>query len=487
MTKHFARRRYRRTTLIIIGLCAFLLGVALARRFRVDTSWVWLSWLALIALHRQNNLMLPATVICVGLVLGLWRGGEYMRYLSAYKPLILQPVTLEGRVDTDAVYANRSQLSFDLVNLHVVAPVDEQLVGKVAVKGYGPAMVYRGDLIQLEGKLYPTRGARQASVGFSDITVLKTSHSGVDNVRRKFLAGLQSALPEPMASFAAGLLIGQRSTLSPKVTNDLKSSGLTHIVAVSGYNLTIIIYAVHRLLKNRSKYQSTVISLLCIGLFLLITGFSASIVRAAIVSVLSLAVWYFGRQIRPLLLLLVAAVITVGWYPIFLWADIGWYLSFLAFFGVLIIAPIVTKRFYKTKVKPKLIDQVVAETLAAQAMALPLIMYIFSEVSLVALVANVLVVPLVPLAMLLSLIAGVAGMFMAPLAGWLSWPARFLLTYMLDVVHLFAGIPHALTSSRLSLRQLLIIYIMVIGVTTLLWHKTKRKNAIITEESYNTQ
>lgn len=142
---------------------------------------------------------------------------------------------------------------------------------------------------------------------------------------------MQSALPEPAASFGLGLLIGQRSTIPKSVSLQLAAVGLTHVVAVSGYNLTIIMRAVRKLLRKRSKYQSTVASLLLIGIFLLFTGFSASIVRAAIVSTLSLWAWYYGRTFRPIVLILLAAVITAGVYPIYLWSDIGWYLSFLAF------------------------------------------------------------------------------------------------------------------------------------------------------------
>ena len=94
------------------------------------------------------------------------------------------------------------------------------------------------------------------------------------------------------------------------INTQLAAVGLTHIIAVSGYNLTIIIRAMRRLLTKRSKYQSTLLSFGLIAVFLLVTGFSASIVRAAIVSGLSLIAWYYGRAFRPLLLILLSAVIT---------------------------------------------------------------------------------------------------------------------------------------------------------------------------------
>ena len=474
-------KRLKRTTIIIFGLGAFLAGIAMSRVVAIDLSWLLFAAILLAASGRRSAHYILMCSILLGLTFGIWRGSIYMEKIALYEPLNGQAVTIEGRADTDAIYTDKSQISFDAAKLKVISPVSSEVAGKVAVRGFGPAMVYRGDTIRAEAKLYKTRGSRQASLSFADITVLKRGGSWLDNFRRNFLAGLQSALPEPLASFAAGLIIGQRSTLPQSTTNDLKSAGLTHIVAVSGYNLTIIIYFVHRLLKSRSKYQATAVSLICISLFLLITGFSASIVRAAIVSVLAIAAWYYGRQFRPLLLILLAAAITAGHYPIYLWSDIGWYLSFLAFFGVLVIAPIISGRIYRNK-QPRLVGKVAIETIAAQIMALPLIMYIFGEVSLVSLLANVAVVPLVPLAMLLSAVAGLAGMLAPSLAGWLAWPATFLLTYMLDIVHLFASVPRALANSRLLLGQLLLIYGVIIGLTWLLWNKLKRRNAIITEK-----
>src|SRR5665213_3079382 len=109
---------------------------------------------------------------------------------------------------------------------------------------------------------------------------------------------MQSALPEPLAPFAMGLLVGQRATLPDDIKQDLLMVGLTHIIAVSGYNLTIILHASRRLLAKRSKRLSTFLSFGLIAIFLLLAGTSASIVRAAIVSMLSIVTSYYGRTMK---------------------------------------------------------------------------------------------------------------------------------------------------------------------------------------------
>ncbi|HSX43695.1 MAG TPA: ComEC/Rec2 family competence protein [Candidatus Saccharimonadales bacterium] len=475
------RKKFWRTTLIMYGLAAFLAGLGLARLKTIAPSGLVICIVFFVAItaRKKSYLTLVSIVFC-GLVFGWWRGSVYMLKLQPYQDLKNRAVIMIGVADTDAVYGDKSQLSFDVSNLQITDPVQMHLVGKVSVKGFGVPMVYKGDKVQLEGRLYLTRGSKQAGISFAQIAVLEPDHSRVQSIKRQFEAGMQSALPEPLASFSLGLLIGQRSTLPESVTNQLSAVGLTHVVAVSGYNLTIIVLAVSQVLKKRSKYQNMVCSLLLIGLFLLFTGLSASIVRAALVSVLGLVSWYYGRQIRPLLLILLAAAFTAGWYPLYAWTDIGWYLSFLAFYGVLIVAPLVTKRWYKDK-KPSFVTLLVIETMAAQIMTVPLIMYIFGQYSVVALLANILVVPLVPLAMLLTLVAGMGGMLVPQIAGWLALPARLLLTYMLDIVALFSRIPFAVAHPHINASAMVSLYGVVIFLTMVLWFKTRSKNAIITD------
>jgi competence protein ComEC len=258
----------------------------------------------------------------------------------------------------------------------------------------------------------------------------------------------------------------------------LSAVGLTHIVAVSGYNLTILVNVVHRIGGKKSKYRSLLFSLGLIAAFITITGVSASIARAALVSGLGLIAWYYGREIRPLLLIVLSAAITALINPLYLWSDIGWYLSFLAFFGILLLAPLISKRIFKAK-EPNFLWSLLIETIAAQTMTLPLILYIFGRLSVLALVANALVVPFIPIAMVLSLIAGLAGIFLPMFAGWLVWPAKWLLMYMIDIATTISRFPHALVAVQLSWVQLVICYGFIIGVLLVLWHRQPAKNPAV--------
>jgi competence protein ComEC len=436
--------RLRRSVLVTAGCLAIFAGIFLARSFELpyDPRWVWLFAVLPVLSWRRHNVLTLLGVVSLCLLVGWWRGDVYMQKIAIHESFHYQKVTVIGKATDEAVYGKRYQLEFTLTNVQITSPEHTSLVGNLTVRGFGEAAIYRGDIIQVTGKLFPTLGNNLGTISFADLTTLQRGTSWIDEFRRNFAAGMQSALPEPVASFALGLLIGQRTTLPEHVDDQLRHVGLTHIIAVSGYNLTVIVIACRRLLSARSKFQATATCVLLIGLFLLITGSSPPIVRASIISVLGIAAWYYGRQIQPLVLLLTGAAITVVANPIYLWGNVSWYLSFLAFYGVLVLAPLITKRIMGNK-EPRMLTGILIESACANVMVLPYILYIFGETSLVSLPANLLVVPLIPLAMVLGLAAGLGGLLVPMLAGWFAWPAQMLLTYMLDIANLLSRIPHA--------------------------------------------
>jgi len=476
MWQRLMRIRLNRTTVLMLGCAAFLVGLVVARRHVMVSGWlVLVLLLAIVPALRRRSIVAVTVVILAGLSLGVWRGASYLHQLQPYKDLAVQKVEFDATADIDAVYGKNSQLSFVVRDVTFTYPQTVKVPGLIKVAGFGETMVYRGDRLHVSAKLFPTRGSAQATVGYAELHKIRSAASPIDTLRRKFAAGMQTALPEPLASFGLGLLVGQRNTLPPEISEALLMVGLTHIIAVSGYNLTILLEASRRVLGDRSKVLSTAAALALIFGFLLIAGTSASIVRAAVISIIGLSAWYYGRSVRPLLLILLAAAGTTYANPVYLWADISWYLSFLAFFGILVLGPLVTHKLYGQK-QPPMVVQIVIESLCAEVMTLPIILYIFGQMSLVSLLANMLVVALIPLGMLLSLIAGLAGMLCGAVAGWFAWPARLLLTYMLDIVHLLSKIPHVFQQNRyLSVLDMSLCYGAVVLVIALAAYAHKRR------------
>jgi ComEC/Rec2-related protein len=467
-----------------LGFCvALLAGIGAAHGgFRLPTLVLLSASIVVLMTLRKRNLMLFFAVLLLGFGVGCSRGTVYMQKLSDYQNLRDQKVTLTMLAETDGAYGTNSQLSFTAA--HVILPSGERLAGTFYVSGFGLNAVFQGDELQVTGKLRSGTGQYQAFMSYTQLVLIRHHQSAVAQLRRRFAAGMQTALPEPQASFAMGLLIGQRTTLPAEVKQDMLMVGLTHIIAVSGYNLTIMLHAARRLLGGHSKRLSTLLSLGLIVVFLLLTGASASIVRAAIVSVLSIWASYYGRTFRPLNLIFIAAAITAWANPFYVWSNVSWYLSFLAFYGVLVVAPIIASRA-RHSWQRSLVAAVALESICAELMTAPFVVHTFGQLSLIGLPANVLVAVLIPLAMLLSLIAGIAGMLASLFAGWFAWPAGILLTYMLDTAHVLAGIPHTfLEHIGLSLWQMILLYAIVPLLTFVLLHKTSRaRYAKITDKN----
>lgn len=404
-----------------------------------------------------------------------------MQKLAMYDDLIGTTVTFEATVIDDAVYSERGQLEFPVGQIELRQPYLGPLIGEVDVEGRGVPIVYRGDRLLVEGRLFRKRGGQLAGTSFAQLTLLERKPTVIDITRRNFAAGMQNVLPEQLASFGLGILIGQRTTLDPKLEEDMITVGLIHIVAVSGYNLTVLIQMARRLFRRRSRFQSMFFSLALIWMFLLFSGFAPSIVRAAIVSALSLIAWFYGRAFKPVLLLVFVAALTTAVNPLYLWSNIGWYLSFAAFFGVLVLGPLLHDRFVPQRWKEKMIPAVLTETISAQVCTLPVLLYIFGRLSIISVLANVLVVPLTPLSMLVSFLAGLAGMFKLFFSKLIAWPAEIILDYMLSVSSLLAKIPYANIEVHIDTLQMVVFNAAILGLIILLQVKVRKKSAIITD------
>ncbi len=472
--------RFRRTTLWIALSVGVVLGVVSALSGKhASPSVLFVAFLLCVATVWRRQLPALLSDVLLGFVLGNLRGGHTASQLSSLSDYYDKSVVVEGVAQNDGVYSNNSQLAFDVGGITIEDSGTVNVPGRFTVEGFGENAVFRGDHIRAEGVLRSVRGSKQGRLSFADITVIEHRDSIIERLRRSFISGMHSALPEPQASFGIGLLVGDRTGLPKSVTDDLRVVGLTHIIAVSGYNLTIIISAVRKLLSKRSKYQATVVATVLLILFVLLTGFSASIVRAAIVSMLSIIAWYYGRSIRPTLVILFTAAVTALWNPLYVWTDAGWHLSFLTFFGVLVLAPALQKRLAPTT-KRTVIGSVVIESLCAQLMTVPYVLFVFGRLSIVALPVNMIIVPLIPGAMFLSFVAGTGGMLLPVVVGWFAWPARILLVYILDLVAIAARVPHASVALTITAAGLMVLYASI-GLIAIVLGKTARQRDTITD------
>lgn len=379
--------------------------------------------------------------------------------LKVYESLFGKDIQLVGIVQDDAAYNTYGDYEFNITKI-TFAEDGEYLPGRIRIRTKQNISVYRGNHVFVSGKLKPALGSRAGSISYSTVEVIESNVSGLEKMRLKFFAAVYSALPEPHASLGIGFLAGVRSSIPKDFQDQLSKVGLTHIIAVSGYNLTILVLAVGKLGKRLSKYQRTLLSLGLILVFLLITGFSPSVVRAAVVCFISIACTFFGRKISPINLILISAAITAGFNPTYLLEDIGWWLSFLAFFGVLVLAPAIIGSVYKQK-EPGIIMGIIIESLSAQIVTAPLIAHIFGTFSVISLLANILVIPWIPLVMLLVLVVGLTGAWGLEFARYLGVLPKIILTPVVLIIEKLSSLPWASVQLKFSQPGMLLCYLLI--------------------------
>lgn len=467
-------KRYRPTRVTLIGclLASILFGLLVARlSFALNSQWLFAIPILASFLARPKFISVLA-VLAIGFIIGSWRGGTYLRQVYRYEQFFGRAVAVVGTVTDDTSYDKSKQTEFHVDH---IAINKQSLPGKVRVRGFGANSVARGDQVRVLGTLNRTIGtSQQASISYSSITVIGKNSSWVERTRRRFFAGVYSSLPEPQASLGLGFLVGVRTALPQDFSDKLALVGLTHIIAVSGYNLTIIVQMVRKLFEKRSAYQSVLFSGILILLFLLMTGWSPSIMRAAVITGFSLLAWYYGRTILPIILILLGGAITGFINPLYVWGDAGWYLSFLAFTGVLILSPIVICLLYKDE-KPNFFIAILIETLSAILFTAPYIAWLFGKVSLIAPIANIIVGPLIPITMLLVFLVGAIAIFVPVLALWLAIFPRTILTFVVWVVEKLAAVPFAQVQVTISPAHMAFFYALLVAITLVLWRLQKHR------------
>lgn len=468
----FWQKKVDKTVLITSGLLGIVLGLFLTRFFQLFSVYYLILALPLILVGLKKKLIAVLAILLAGFIVGQVRGVSFANQVAKYDQFYGKKVTIVGQVVDDTGYDDKRQTEFHLGGVFING---QSLPGRVRVRGFGATEVTRGDTVRAEGKLNKTLGTgRQGSLSYAEIEVLENDKSLVNKIRGKFFASVYSALPEPQASLGLGFLVGVRSSLPKNFNDQMAIVGLTHIVAVSGYNLTIIVQAVKRLFEKRSAYQTVVFSGLLIIGFLLMTGWSPSIMRASIISGFSLLAWYYGRQFKPSVIIFLGAAITGMISPLYVWGDVGWYLSFLAFAGVLILAPLISKLIYKKR-EPHVLAMILIETFSAQLLTLPYIAMIFGKLSIISPLANIMVLPFIPYIMLLVFILGVVGMISPVLALWFALVPRAFLTLNVWTIEKLSALKFAQSSFKLSIFGMLIGYIVIAFLTLWLKHLYDKK------------
>jgi competence protein ComEC len=285
-------------------------------------------------------------------------------------------------------------------------------------------------------------------------------------------------LPDPEASLLSGILLGIESGIQPDVRKAFNDTGTSHIIAISGFNITIIAALFSKLFgRFLGRRWGATACALGIALYTILAGADASVVRAALMAGIALLGQRIGRQAFSLASLAASAMLMTALQPMALW-DVGFQLSFAATLGLVLYGPPLEawlERLASRWIRPRrarrlsrTISEFTLFTLAAQVTTLPLIAYYFRRLSLVSLLANPVILPLQPAVMVLGGLAVLGGMLFLPLGrllGWVAWP---FVALTIRAVEFFAQWPlRVIPLGRVGLLGVAAFYLLLAGFT--LW------------------
>jgi len=300
--------------------------------------------------------------------------------------------------------------------------------------------------------------------------------AAIYTVKEKSLANVYHLFPDPEASLLAGILLGVDNGLSAPLQQAFKDTGTAHIIAISGFNISIIagifVMLFSRFLGPR---RGALAAVLGIAFYTFLVGASAAVVRAAIMGTLSLFAMQVGRRQQGLNTLAFVAALMALWNPLIIW-DVGFQLSFFATLGLVLYAEAFQQaaerfmiRFTSLETAGRIaqpLSAFVLLTFAAQLTTIPIMAYQFKQISLVSFIANPFILPAQPAVMIVGGLAVMASLIIHPLGqilAWLSWP---LTAYTIRMVELFDSVPHGVIYlGSFSLAFVFLFYAALLIVT----------------------
>ena len=368
-----------------------------------------------------------------------------------------------------------------------------EITGNVLVRLPFYRDLHYGDVLQLTGKLetppqledfdyrnYLANQGIYSLMNYPGASVLETGRgfpplAWIYNVRSTLAESLSTCLPEPQSSLARAILLGLRGSLPASLVQSFYATGTTHLIAISGMNLTIVLGMILTSaiwIFGRKNRIYIWVSLALIWLYTVLTGMPATMVRATIMGSVFLLAELLGRQRSGLAALALAGALMAGIEPRLLW-DASFQLSFLSMLGLVLITPHLiafsgahvsaSSRFISVLRNVVVIS--FGATLAALIATWPVTAMDFHSFSLVSIPATFFAMPSFPGIIITSMLTSVGGLIWQPLGMILGWIAWLFLSYFLLVVQVFSDIPFAyIQNISLQPWQAVIYYLALAGL-----------------------
>jgi len=331
--------------------------------------------------------------------------------------------------------------------------------GRLAIVSRTFPKIAYGDAVLVEGVIAPSSEEQNAgamkrdralgTVRFPDhLEVIgsgfgSSARSSLFALKARIVAVFEKLMPQEEAALLSGITLGERSDLSNGFRDALARTGTTHIVALSGYNITIIVGAAMGFflyfMRKRFAFFATLVAMFG---FVVMTGAEASVVRAALMGGLVLLASESGRIYSMRNAIACAGVVMVFENPNVLLFDLGFQLSFLALLGIVYLRPALVAWFGIAEKDPSVFGwrESIFTTGAAQLAVAPILIASFGSISVISLLANTIILELVPIVMGGGFLLAGVGMVSTVLALPISWFVLVPLSFAIGTIRILGAI-----------------------------------------------
>lgn len=341
------------------------------------------------------------------------------------------------------------------------------------ITGLKPELQY-GDRIQISGIITKKdyKGRIFTSIKNPTLQIVNKDQNFVSGtatfIRRRATSFFDENMPEISSKLLNGIVFGGNQGLPRNFLQDLRSSGVVHVIAASGMNVTFMAGALLYIFGAVFKRKiALTIAIFGIIFYAYLSGLEPSIIRASSMSILAFSASFFGRQNLSIVALFITAYIMLFLNPNTI-NDVGFQLSFLATLGILILKPLI-----KNKDKNFLIDDL-GTTISAQATTLPILLSVFGSYGLLSIVVNGLVLWTVPILMILGSLAVLFSIVFEPIGKVFLFLALPILFFFEKTITFFGNLGWTLTLPPVSPMVWVGYYLIIIAIVIFLQKNIKR-------------
>ncbi|MCR4261163.1 MAG: ComEC/Rec2 family competence protein, partial [Candidatus Colwellbacteria bacterium] len=240
------------------------------------------------------------------------------------------------------------------------------------------------------------------------------------------------------ASLASGLLLGERAEFTDEFEQAMRNSGTTHIVALSGYNIAILVLVISGIFSYLwDRRVAFYLSLLIVPGFVVMTGAAPSVIRAGVMGLILLLAENQSRPYSPRNAIVLTALGMILLNPRIGVDDVGFQLSFAALVGIIYLYPLLERKFNIQNEGFLSWKKNALQTASAQIAVLPIILSTFGFFSPVALISNVLILEFIPVTMLLAFVTTILGFISFHLSLIAGWVSSVFLSYEIFIIKFF--------------------------------------------------